>query len=271
MTAIAAPPIDGYEPLARVYDAFTAASDYEAWTTHVLALAAGYGWRGSEVLDVACGTGKSFMPLVERGFRVTGCDVSAAMLAEAARKAPEVPLIEADMRSLPRLGAFEMVVCFDDSLNHLLDENDLASAFASVARNLAPADGMFLFDLNSLLAYRTTFVAHSVSEQDGLIFVLRGDSTPDAAPGCRAAAHVDAFRPCDDGRYERTTARLVQRHFPPHRVTALLSGAGLDCLGVHGVLADGSHVSEPDESRQLKLMYVARLAKGGDPRDDQEA
>jgi SAM-dependent methyltransferase len=263
MRSTAAPPSEGYERLACVYDAFTAASDYETWTTHVLALAASYGWRGTDVLDVACGTGKSFMPLVERGFRVTGCDVSPAMLAEATRKAPEVPLIEADMRALPQLGAFELIVCFDDALNHLLDEEQLASAFASVARNLRPA-GLFLFDLNSLLAYRTTFAQHSVAEHEELIFALRGDSTSDAEPGCLATAHVDAFRPCEDGRYERTTAQLVQRHFPPHRVTAVLSETELECLGVHGVMADGSHVPEPDESRQLKLMYVARLARGGD-------
>ena len=45
----------------RFYDAFTAASDYESWTAHVLALAE--SWLGREaVLDVACGTGKSFCP-----------------------------------------------------------------------------------------------------------------------------------------------------------------------------------------------------------------
>ena len=47
-------------------------------------------------------------------------------------------------------------------------------------------------------------------------------------------------------------------------MTALLARAGLACLGVHGVLDDGSHVAEVDETTQLKVMYVARLAKGGD-------
>jgi SAM-dependent methyltransferase len=264
MTTIASMSHDGYERLAQLYDAFTAASDYEAWTGHVLALAASYGWRGTAVLDVACGTGKSFLPFVERGFEVTGCDVSPAMLAEAARKAPDVPLMEADMRALPQLGAFELVVCFDDSLNHLLDEDELGSAFESLARNLAPS-GLLMFDLNTLLAYRTTFAAASVAVRGGDTFVLRGDSTDDAPPSCRATAHVDVFSECEDGRFERTSARLAQRHFPPHRVTSLLGDAGLRCLGVHGVLADGSQVAEADETRHLKLMYVARLAKGGDP------
>src|SRR3954454_264344 len=102
MTSTAAAPTGGYEELAPFYDAFTSGSDYENWTARILALLASYGWNGSSVLDVACGTGNSFLPLRRHGFAVTGCDRSPAMLAEAARKAPDVPLIEADMRDLPR-------------------------------------------------------------------------------------------------------------------------------------------------------------------------
>ena len=65
------------------------------------------------------------------------------------------------MRELPVLGGFDLVTCFDDSLNHLLEEDDLAAALASMAANLEPT-GLLLFDLNTLLAYRTTFAADSV-------------------------------------------------------------------------------------------------------------
>jgi SAM-dependent methyltransferase len=253
----------GYETFARHYDAFTAGSDYELWTTHVLELARGYGLSGRHVLDVACGTGKSLVPFLERGFDVTATDVSPAMLAEAARKAPGVPLVEADVRALPPLGEFDLVTCFDDSLNHLLDEDDLEAAFGSLARSLAPT-GLLLFDVNSLLAYRTTFAADSVSEHDGTIFVWRGEASPDAPPACLATARIDVLARDDGESYGRQTVTFEQRHFPPHRVTALLARAGLECLGVHGVLADGSHVPEADETTQLKVMYAARLAKGGD-------
>lgn len=254
----------GYESFAPWYDAFTAGSDYEAWTEYALALARSHGLRGTRLLDVACGTGKSFLPFRERGFEVTGCDASPAMLSEAARKAPGVDLVEADMRKLPDLGRFDLVTCFDDSLNYLLDEDQLAAALASMAGNLAQS-GLVLFDLNTLLAYRTTFARDAVSTRDAATFVWRGDSSADAPPGCRATATIDVFAVRPDGLYERSASRHPQRHFPPHAVTALMRSAGLQCLGVHGVLDDGSQVRELDESRQLKVMYVARLAKGGDP------
>src|SRR5215210_6983679 len=127
-----------YDAFAPFYDAFTAASDYETWTQHVLPEATRHGLTGETLLDLACGTGKSFLPFARRGFRVTACDGSAAMLAEAALKAPEAELLHCDMRDLPAAGSFDLVTCFDDSLNYLLEADDLLSCFRGIAANLAP-------------------------------------------------------------------------------------------------------------------------------------
>ena len=43
-----------------------------------------HGFAGKRLLDLACGTGNSFVPFMGRGFRVTGCDASPAMLARGA-------------------------------------------------------------------------------------------------------------------------------------------------------------------------------------------
>jgi SAM-dependent methyltransferase len=263
MAATAVSTLREYEAFAPYYDAFTAASNYEKWTGYVLELAERLGLRGKTLLDVACGTGKSFVPFLERGFEVTGCDLSDAMLAEAARKAPEATLIQADARELWRIGRFDLVTCFDDSLNYMLEEGDLARALASIALNLG-STGIALFDLNTLVAYRTTFARDSVTVRDGTVFAWRGESSNDAAPGCRADARIDIFTPRDNGLYERVRVHHAQRHFPPERVTALCAGAGLDCLGVHGVQDDGRLEPELDETRHLKVLYATRRSKGGD-------
>jgi SAM-dependent methyltransferase len=151
-----------YDTFAPYYDAFTSASDYEAWGRETLAHARRHGLHGKRLLDLACGTGMSFMPFLERGFTVTACDFSTAMLAEAARRAPAARLVHADIRALPDLGEFDLVSAFDDALNYLLDEDELEAALHGMKRSLAPA-GVAVFDLNSLLAYRTTFAADSVT------------------------------------------------------------------------------------------------------------
>jgi SAM-dependent methyltransferase len=253
-----------YEAFAPFYDSFTADSDYDKWTGHVLELAERLGLRGSALLDVACGTGKSFVPFLERGFEVTGCDLSAAMLAEAARKAPEVTLLQADVRELDCVGGFDLVTCFDDSLNYLLEDADLGRALEAIALNLKPA-GIVLFDLNTLGAYRTTFARDSVTVRDGTVFAWRGQTPSDAPPGCRADARVEIFTPREGGLYRRVSVHHAQRHFTREQVTALLADAGLQCLGVHGVRDDGSLEAQLDEMRHLKVLYSARRSKGGDP------
>ena len=229
----------------------------------MLELAANHGLSGTAQLDLACGTGNSFLPFLRRGFTVTGCDSSRAMLAEAAAKAPEATLVHADLRELTMLGRFDLVTCFDDSLNYLRDESELLAALGGIAANLA-RHGVALFDLNTLCAYRTTFARDSVTESDGVLFAWRGESSEDAAPGCLAAASIEVFAPAgDDGLYERVTARHEQRHFPVEAVTGLLHAAGLDCVAVHGVLADGSLVDTPDDERHLKTLFIAKKTRGG--------
>jgi SAM-dependent methyltransferase len=259
-----------YDAFAPHYDAFTSGSDYEDWARVVLEHGARHGLRGRALLDIACGTGNSFLPFLRRGFEVVGSDSSTGMLAEAARKAPRARLVRADMRELPKLGEFDLVTCFDDSLNYLDSEADLAAAFSSVAANLAP-DGLALLDVNSLQAYRTTFARDLVNEEvDGRVFAWRGGAAAAAAPGCRAEAWIEVFVPAGDGLYRRVRSRHAQRHFTRDRVTALLAAAGLELLAVNGVCDDGVLAADADELRHLKILYTATRAKGGAANDHQE-
>jgi SAM-dependent methyltransferase len=252
-----------YDAFAPYYDAFTADSDYDAFARETLAQARRHGLRGERLLDLACGTGKSFVPFLERGFSVTACDFSTAMLAEAARRGPGARLVHADIRALPELGRFDLITCFDDALNYLLDEDELVAAFNGMRASLAPG-GIAVFDLNSLLAYRTTFASHAVSESDDLIFAWRGSSTPDADPGCEALARLDIFAPSGGELYSRVAVTHRQRHFPGPRVELLLRRAGLECLSAWGVLPDCSLVEPPDESVHPKVVYTATHMRGGD-------
>jgi SAM-dependent methyltransferase len=252
-----------YDAFAPYYDAFTADSDYETWTVHILELLRQHGLRGHALLDLACGSGKSFACFLERGFEVTGCDSSPGMLEVAGRRAPSATLVRADLRELPSLGSFDVVTCFDDSLNYLLDESELGDALAGIARNLRTG-GLAVFDLNSLSAYRSTFAADRVTERDGLVFAWRGTGVRDASPNSTAEAQIDVFVPHTCETYARVVTRHRQRHFERDRVLALLDGAGLECLAVHGVLPNASLAYPADETRHLKVLYTARRAEGGD-------
>jgi SAM-dependent methyltransferase len=96
-------------------------------------------------LDLACGTGLALDAFRTRGWRSTGIDASPAMLEVARRRASRV--IAGDLRGLPLRTKFARITCLYDSLNHMLDADDLAAAFRSV-RGVMDDDSLFLFDMN---------------------------------------------------------------------------------------------------------------------------
>src|SRR5215207_9538088 len=101
-----------YDVLAPAYDVLTAGHAHGAWLREIEHLALDHGLRGRRLLDVACGTGKSFEPLLQEGYSVTACDVSPGMVAHARRRAGgHARVLVADMRRLPVLGAFDLVTC----------------------------------------------------------------------------------------------------------------------------------------------------------------
>ncbi|MCF8010502.1 MAG: class I SAM-dependent methyltransferase [Clostridiales bacterium] len=57
---------------------------------------------GDNVLDAGCGTGNYSLDLHQKGFRVTGTDISKGMIEKARKKASsEIQFIKADVCSLP--------------------------------------------------------------------------------------------------------------------------------------------------------------------------
>jgi SAM-dependent methyltransferase len=250
------PALDAYEALAPVYDRFTAHHDYELWTAGLLRLARRHGLTGRRALDAACGTGKSFLPLLERGFEVTACDCSQSMLDVAASKTDGgVPLHRRDLRELERLGEFDLITCLDDVANYLTEAEELAASLRGLARNLRPG-GLLIFDANTISTYRGFFRETAVVEEPGLLIVWRGLASESFDAGDLAPAVVDIFRPRAGG-WSRTTSRHAQRHHAEETVRACIEWAGLRCVGLYGQDPAVNFEAEVDELRHTKAVYVA--------------
>ena len=72
----------------------------------------------AHVLELGCGYGRMTRVLLDRGFRVTGVDVSAEMLRFAASYVPEACLVQADASEFRTGKTFDAVLAWD-SLFHL--------------------------------------------------------------------------------------------------------------------------------------------------------
>lgn len=170
--------------LGRFYDAF--ADDYHLlyadWNDSITRqgaaldalIRANLGDRPTEVLDCACGIGTQALGLAALGHRVTGTDLSpvsaARATAEAAERGLRLPTAAADMRELPFPDErFDVVVCADNALPHLLTAEDVRAALGELRRVLRPG-GLLLVTTRPYDQLRRTRPASTppqTAEHDG--------------------------------------------------------------------------------------------------------
>jgi ubiquinone/menaquinone biosynthesis C-methylase UbiE len=250
-----------YEAIAPVYDEFTAHHDYDVWLGNLMPKLEKHGIPGHRLLDVACGTGKSFIPMLKQGWEVTACDISPSMLEIArAKVGEEVKFSVADMRELPVFGAFDVVFCLDDAVNYLLSGEELEQGLSGMRRNLGP-QGLLMFDVNTIEAYRNFFAEEVVLERDGKRLIWKGLTEPEAPLGSIAEASFEV-EPIDASAGPAIAPELHrERHFPEEEVRAALARAGLECLDVYGHHHDAIPHQPLDEVAHTKAIYIARAAR----------
>jgi SAM-dependent methyltransferase len=241
-----------YEAFAPIYDDFNHLNDYEMWFGALLPELERRGLNQGRLLDVGCGTGRAFGPMLRRGWEVVGCDLTPAMLEQARGKfGAAVPLEVADIRELPVFGEFELVWALNDVINYLLGDDDLERALAGMRANLAPG-GLVLFDADTLSLFESSFAS---GDDDGMSvgewrWVGQEDSVES---GGTFTAEVSG------GSVKPHLHR--ERHWTAEQVRAAMEAAGLEMLAALGQReVDVKVVLEqpPDEERHYKVIYIGR-------------
>lgn len=261
MTDAAEPNWDAF---SAFYDEFTAHFDYEAWTATLESLARDHGLGGTRLLDIACGSGKSFAPFLQRGYDVVGCDISRRMLDVADDRAGgRARLLHRDMCELERIGDFDLVLLVNDALNYVVTDDALHAALAAAAANLA-AGGILVLDVNRLLLYRTMYAnTAAIDGAQQRLYVWRGQTARDLAPNGPVRATLEAFSPAEDDRWQRTSIVQVQRHHSAEALEAALAAAGLRTLAIHGQDMAGTIHRAFDPQQHVKIIHIVGHRPGG--------
>ena len=76
-----------YRDFAYLYDTLMKNVDYKKWTNQVEEIFKRHGKQPKTIVDLACGTGGVTNILAERGYQITGVDISEDMLFVAREKA----------------------------------------------------------------------------------------------------------------------------------------------------------------------------------------
>jgi SAM-dependent methyltransferase len=97
-------------------------------------------------LELAIGTGRVALPLIDRGVPVTGIELSQPMVDELHRKRPDVPVVVGDMATSTAPGEFTLVYLVWNSLGNLRTQAEQVACFRNAARHLTPG-GHFVVEL----------------------------------------------------------------------------------------------------------------------------
>jgi SAM-dependent methyltransferase len=214
--------------------------------------------RERSLLDICCGTGQLSRFFLEKGYRVAGLDSSEHMLSHARDRAADyvsagkAQFMQADASDFKIQNTFGLAVSTYDSLNHLPNEEALASCVRCV---LEVCEGMFVFDLNTRRGLRR-WNGISVDDADEGMFVLnRGIYNGDAD---RAWARITGFVRASDGKFERFDETAFNSVFDLDRVRQMLLDVGWQRVHIAAAVDLASPVLDPESLGRAFFIAFAR-------------
>ena len=127
-----------YSFFAKVYDVFMNDIPYVDWLDGIEAYMERRNIQCHRVLELGCGTGRFTALLAADGYEVTGLDLSEAMIKVAKKKpfGKRIFYVCSDMRNFNLGKKFDVVISVCDSMNYLLNNDDMYNTFLSVGKHL---------------------------------------------------------------------------------------------------------------------------------------
>ena len=242
---------------SQVYDLFMDNVPYEEWSQYLISLLKEYGVTEGLVLDLGCGTGKMTRLLAEAGYDMIGIDNSGEMLQIAMEQETEQILyLCQDMREFELYGTVAAVVSICDSINYILEEEDLLDVFKLVNNYLDPG-GVFIFDLNTLYKYRELLGETTICEnreEGSFIWENYFDEEEQINE-----YDLTLFIKEESGLFQKYEETHYQRGYEIDTIKRLLLEAGMEFVAVYDAFTREAPKAESER------IYVVAREQGKQP------
>ena len=262
--------MEAYTDFAMVYDTFMDETPYEQWCEFLMELFRKYGAQKDDtrqenravmdnlrqerntVLDLGCGTGTLTELLARRGYDMIGVDLSEEMLRIAVVKREKSGLdilyLCQDMRELELYGTVGAVVSVCDSVNYLLEEDDVVQTFRLVNNYLYP-EGLFIFDFNTIYKYAEIIGDTTIAEnREECSFIWENTYYEEERIN---EYDLTIFVREEGDRYRRFQETHLQRGYSLKEMRGMVEAAGL--LFVDAIDAD-THREVTQESERIYIV-----------------
>lgn len=245
--------MEAYTQFARVYDMFMDNVPYEEWRDYLVEILRREGIADGLILDLGCGTGVMTRLLARAGYDMIGVDASEEMLMSAREESAEYPgilYLMQDMREFELYGTVRAIVSVCDSMNYLMEEEDLRQVFL-LANNYLDPGGVFIFDMNTFYKYKELLGERTFCEnREESSFIW--ENYFDEETGINQYDLTLFIREAD-GRYGKYEETHFQRAYDLATVRRLVEEAGMKYEGAFCV-PDGDAVQADTE----RIYIIAR-------------
>jgi len=223
---------------AQYYDTIYKKKDYKKECTYLEQLFSRYSQNTVKtVLDLGCGTANHMIPLIEKGYKMTGIDASVQMLKIASQKLDhsnlKADLHRAKLQSFQLNRKFDATLCLFSVIDYVTSKKELVSVLKNIAKHMTKTS-LFIFDF-----WNESAVNGYYSPERRNIFringkVLERSSTTKIYPSKRLCEVKYTCSLTQNGRLtRRDQERHVLRYFGIDEMQDYLKKAGLKAIDIH--------------------------------------
>lgn len=108
-----------------------------------------YAQKGLRILEPLCGSGRFFVPFLEKGFCIEGVDNSSEMLAKLLEKAPGAMVTQSDIEEYQTSECFDYIFISSGSVS-LFTDMQVCKRILAKMKTLLKSGGKFVFAVDTV-------------------------------------------------------------------------------------------------------------------------
>lgn len=209
-----------------------------------------------DILDIGCGTGRHAIELAERGYRVTGIDLSDSQLKRAKEKAKKqnlnINFQKQDARELHYKNQFDLVIMICEGGFPLMETDEMNFAILQNAEKALKQKGKFVFTtLNGLFP-----LFHSVKD------FLASESKEGNATYGQNTFDLMTFRDhnityIEDDSGNKMELQCNERYYVPSEITWLLKSLHFKKIEIFGAKLGQFSRSDKLTTEDYEMLVIA--------------
>ncbi|MGN0368382.1 MAG: class I SAM-dependent DNA methyltransferase [Wujia sp.] len=252
--------MESYESFAAVYDTLMDNIPYDEWFAYLHELLQEYNIKDGIIAELGCGTGNITERLSKCGYDMIGIDNAPAMLEIANRKKAEnqtsTLYLCQDMREFELFGTVGAIISICDSVNYILDEEELTDVFRLV-NNYLDTDGIFIFDFHTQHYYRDIVASSTIAEdRDDISFIW--DNYYDEETDVNELA-LSLFLREQEDLFRKYEELHLQRGYTVEEMKQIVEASGLILLQCYDAF---THAPATEDSERVYIIAREHTTAG---------